>query len=261
MAVYAGDRLRFVREAVESILTQTYSPTDLYVFQDGPVSQEIHAFLRAIVADRGNCWVIENPKNRGLAVCLNALIDIVRDDYDYLARMDADDISEPDRIASQVLFMQQHPEIDVLGGGIVDIDESGREIKRVDYPITHEEILGLFRKRNPMAHVTVMFRKTYFQKAGLYPPVALEDALYWMQGMIAGCRFHNLSNHLVKVRRTDDFLMRRSGWRKGWQELRVKVLINRRLQLGVLSQLYAVAMFGVQISPLSVKKALYNSLR
>jgi hypothetical protein len=151
--------------------------------------------------------------------------------------------------------------VDVLGGGIFDIDESGKELKQVSYPLIHAEILRLFRKRTPMAHVTVMFRPSYFARAGLYPPIALEDGLYWMQGMAAGCRFENVPDFLVKVRRTDDFLLRRSGWRKAWQEFVIKVYINRRLRLGIVAQCYAIAMFGVQISPLPVKRALYSALR
>lgn len=112
-----------------------------------------------------------------------------------------------------------------------------------------------------MAHVTVMYRQSFFEKAGLYPPVRLEDGLYWMQGMLAGCRFHNLPEYLVYVRRTDDFLRRRSGLRKNWEEFKIKLTINHKLGFGITSYFYATAMFGLQLLPVRVKKILYDNLR
>ena len=112
-----------------------------------------------------------------------------------------------------------------------------------------------------MAHVTVMYRRSYFDKAGLYPPVRLEDGLYWMQGLVAGCRFENIPDYLVYVRRTDDFLKRRSGFKMVWKEFLIKLTINRKLNYGLSAYFYALAALGLQLLPVPMKQILYDKLR
>lgn len=81
--------------------------------------------------------------------------------------MDADDISLPDRIEKQICFLNEHPEIDVVGGAINEIDEEGCESgKTIVYPATPTECKKFFAKRNPLAHPAVLFRKSFFDKIG-----------------------------------------------------------------------------------------------
>lgn len=261
MAVYGRERPEFLRESIESLLCQTYRFLDIHIFEDGPLGENLSCVLKEYASSVSNLYLHRGARRRGLAVCLNDLIVLLKDRYAYFARMDSDDISLPERIEKQTEFLEAHPEIDVVGGGVIDMDERGLELKRVCYPAMHEEVVAFFRKRNPMAHVTVMYRRSFFERAGLYPPISLEDGLYWMQGILSGCRFQNLPDALVRVRRTDDFLKRRSGFRKCWEEFKIKVIINHRLKLGMTSYLYAAAMLGVQLMPLPIKKILYNRLR
>lgn len=261
MSVYAGDRPEFLTQAMESMLNQNHRNFDIHIFQDGVLTKNLADILTGYQERMPWIYLHNHPENRGLAVCLNEMIQKIKGQYDYFARMDSDDQCLPERLEKQIRFLESHPGIDVLGGWIIDMDETGKELKRVRYPENHQQIQRFFRKRNPMAHATVMYRRSYFDKAGLYPPVRLEDGLYWMQGMIAGCRFHNLPDFLVSVRRTDDFLKRRSGLRVAWAELKIKWTINRRLRFGPDSYLYAVAVFLMQLLPISVKKILYARLR
>lgn len=262
MAVHDGVPAALLRDAIESMLNQTYGTLDLHIMLDGVTRAGIKKLLMEHGARDSRVRLHPHRQQRGLAACLNDLISRVRADYAYFARMDADDVSLVDRLDRQVRFMEEHPEVDVLGGSIIDIDAHGRELRRVTYPVEHEDMLAFFQKRpTPIAHVTVMFRESYFAKAGLYPPVALEDGLYWMRGFLAGCCFHNLPDPLVQVRRTDEFLRRRSSVRRQWQELVIKCRINRSLQFGLLSYLYAVGIFAAQILPVPVKRVLYDRLR
>lgn len=261
MSVYHRERPQFLRDSLESMLQQTYKNLDLHIYMDGPVRGELADLLSGYAATFPNVYLYRHPENRGLAVCLNDLIVQLRDRYLYFARMDSDDVSLPDRLEKQVEFLELNTDVDVVGGAIIDVSETGREIKRVRYPTGHEEIVRFFRRRNPIAHVTAMYRRTFFEKAGLYPPVRLEDGLYWMQGIASGCRFHNMPDHLVRVRRTDDFLKRRSGLRKAWAEFRIRLTINRRLKFGLASYGYAVALLCLQLLPVQIKQLLYDKLR
>lgn len=261
MSVIDREREDYLRRAIDSMGAQTYPHVDLHVSMSGKLRDSLAAVLEEYRRRHTGVYLYSHAVNRPLAVCLNELVQNVWGRYPYFARMDSDDESLPDRIEKQVGFLKQHREVDIVGGSIIDIDETGRELKRVNYPVDHEDIVRFFRKRSPMAHVTVMFRRSFFEKAGLYPPVPLEDALYWMQGLRAGCRFHNMPDYLVRVRRTDDLLRRRSGLRTCWQELKIRLTINRNLGLGTSAYMYAGAMFGVQLLPIAIKRVLYDKLR
>ena len=262
MSVYSRERPEFLKESIESMFAQFYGKVDVHLFKDGLLGQTLEQLLADFkIRYPEQLFIYQNPVNRGLAICLNEMIQTVREDYDYFARMDSDDVAMEDRIEKQVAFMETHPEIDVVGGFIHDIDERGKILKNVKYPQTHDEIYRFFRKRNPIAHATVMYRRSYFDKAGLYPPVRLEDGLYWMQGFVAGCRFQNIPDYLVRVRRTDDFLKRRSGLEMVWKEFLIKLRINRALHYGPSAYFYTFATLGVQLMPVSIKQVLYNKLR
>jgi glycosyltransferase involved in cell wall biosynthesis len=261
MAVIDTDREDYLRQAIDSILGQTYPHNDIHIRISGTLSESKAVLLNDYAAKHESVYLHFNSEKKPLAVNMNDLIQQLWYRYNYFARMDSDDESVPDRIKRQIAYLEAHPEVDVVGGSIIDIGENGRELKRASYPVEHSQILGFFRKRNPMAHVTVMYRRSYFEKAGLYPSVALEDGLYWMQGFLAGCRFHNLPEYLVRVRRTDAFLKRRSGLRKQWEELKIKWHINWKLRFGLASYIYALAVFVIQLMPVGIKAILYNRLR
>lgn len=259
MPVYYLENPAFLKESMQSIFDQTYQNFDLYLYEDGSFGQELNRVVEEFSRRYPNLIVYKNPVKRGSAICANEIIEKTRSNYLYFARMDSDDICHPDRLEKQVSFMEAHPEVDVVGGYIIDVTEQGEEVKRARYPLRHDEIRDFFRKRNPMAHVTVMYRRTYFDKAGLYPPIRLEDGLYWMQGFAAGCRFENIPEYLVSVRRTDDFLKRRTGF--AWQEFLIKLKINQTLDYGPSAYFYAFVTFLLQLLPVSIKQILYNKLR
>lgn len=261
MSVIDRDREDYLRLAIESILQQTYAEVDLHIQLSGPFRPERMAVIEEYAREHPNVFLHPHAENRPLAVCLNDLVTVCRDRYAYLARMDADDVSLPDRVARQVAFMNARPDVDISGGAIDEIDAEGRFLSTVKYPLEHDAMRRFFRKRNPIAHVTVMFRPSYFDKGGLYPPRTLEDGLYWMQGFAGNCRFANLPDVLVQVRRTDDFLKRRSGFATNLAELRIRWQINRRLGFGPVAYGYGLGMFAVQMMPLPVKRLLYEKLR
>jgi glycosyltransferase involved in cell wall biosynthesis len=262
MSVYEQDREEFLEEALESLVQQTFPLLDIHVAVDGPIRQPLTRVLASFQSRCARLFLHPHSLNRGLAPCLNDLIIELRNGYSYYARMDADDRSDPARIEKQVRFMEEYPGVDVLGGFIVEMNELGKPLNTIKLPLTHEEMVRFFRKRNPLAHPTVMFRPTYFEKAGLYPVVTrLEDLAYWKEGMKNGCRFANLPDVLVHVRRTDQFLRRRSGLRTAWREFKFKTHVNQELSFGILSHLYACGKLGTQLMPMRVRRFLYNHLR
>lgn len=182
LSLYKNDRIDFVKLAVESILNQTYKDFDYYLQYDGHVSAEVDAYLSGLKDER--IRIMRRAENKGLAQSLNDLLNIVMPmGYEYIARMDADDISEVNRFERQLEYFDSHPEVECLGTWAVEILSDGREYYRKQMPENHNACREMFRKRDCMIHPTVMFRRSYIEKAGMYSLDTYfgEDTMMWAQ--------------------------------------------------------------------------------
>ena len=120
MSIYKNDVLRYTKLAVESILNQTYSDFDFYIQYDGPIREDINNYLSSLKDSR--ILIQKRAENKGLAQSLNDLLAIVMPKgYEFIARMDADDISEPNRFERQIKYFDQHPDVECLGTWTVEI--------------------------------------------------------------------------------------------------------------------------------------------
>lgn len=262
MSVYGNEQPEFLRAAITSIRDQSYPAVDLHQFLDGPLPEPLAGVVRELQQSCDRMHVYAHPDRRGLAVCLNDLLDRTCDGHEYFARMDSDEVSHKDRIELQVQFLNANPEIDLVGTWTIDIDASGREIMRVRYPLTHDKLVQFFAKRTLVAHGSVMFRRRFLELAGRYPAVStVEDELYWMQAIQAGCRFAVIPEYLVYGRHTEQFWRRRSELRRAWLEFKTRATIIRTLHFGAMAWLYAVGLVAVNLAPVSVKRLLYRYLR
>ncbi len=262
LPVYRKDSPIYFKQAIDSLLGQSYQNVRIYIGIDGPVDGELKQLLEQ---SAGNtkiqlCWFKEN---RGLACVLNDLIAEARKDgFEYYARMDADDISEKTRFERQLKFLQEHPRVDVVGGAIEEIDgESEFNGKRVVYPLTHEDCRRFFRYRDPLAHPAVMFRSSYFNKvkSGYRNEYRKnQDTMLWYDGFMNGCVFANLPETVLYFRVASDFYNRRNGIKRAKQMLRDRLTMNRNLHYDISANLFAIAMFCMTISPFCIKKILYR---
>ncbi len=263
MSVYRKDEPKKLEEALESLYAQNML-VDIFVQLDGPVSPKIVEFLQKEKMEERIAYLGERKENRGLAISLNELLEeVLKRKYEYIARMDADDISMPDRFKKQHTFMQEHPDVDVVGGAIEEFSDNGDYCKIVRYPLEHRQMFDFFKKRVPLAHVTAFFRHTFFEKAGLYPVESPtnEDTLMWLNGFRNGCRFANIPEVAVRVRVSPEFFRRRGGVGKAWSDFCDRVKVIRALGYNFDAYFYAAALFFVNISPAAVKKYLYKRLR
>ena len=266
LPVYKNDRLEYLQLAVESIFSQTYKDYHLYIGVDGSIGDDLAEYLR-LLDKQEMVAVIWYKENRGLACVLNDLLAICFEKgYEYIARMDADDIALPNRFERQVNYLISHSEVDIVGGAITEIDEEGKNRnKTVVYPETPEACRAFFSKRNPHAHPAVLFRKRFFDKAGCkYRPEYRQnqDTMLWYDGMMAGTQHANISDVVLKFRMTDSlFKKRRNGWAFAKKQFHDRLMINRGLGYGFMADVYGFAMFCLLISPAWVKKVAYRVLR
>ena len=267
LPVYKKDRADYLNKAVESVLYQTYRNIHLFIGVDGPVGDDLHNNLE--VLERQSRISIEwFPENRGLACVLNDLLDVCfKEGFEYIARMDADDISLTNRLEKQMKYLESHPGIDVVGGSIDEIDENGDSRKKtIVYPEGPGECRAFFAKRNPHAHPAVLFRKSFFDKlkGKKYRPEYRQnqDTMLWFDGMMAGTQHANIPDVVLKFRMTDSlFKKRRNGWAFAKKQFTDRLKINRGLGYGFMADVYGFAMFCMLVSPAWVKKIAYRVLR
>lgn len=262
MSVYHNDDILYLRPAVESILNQSLKDFDFFIQYDGPVRKEVDEYLSNLTDNRVK--IQRRDVNKGLAQSLNDLLAIVMPmDYQYIARMDADDISELNRFERQLNYFNAHPEIECLGTWATEITSSGEDYFKKQMPETHEGCLEQFRKRDPMIHPTVMFRRTYIEKAGFYDLNTFfgEDTMMWAQGFAAGCKMGNVPEYLFRFRLDDNFFDRRRGWKyaKGIWQLRHRV--NKMLGFGIIEDAWAIAYAIAKMMPKSILNIIYKTAR
>ncbi len=262
MSIYKNDVVEFVKLSVESILHQTHKDFDLYIQYDGPIRKEVDEYLSGLTDERVK--IQRRDVNLGLAQSLNDLLAIVMPmGYEYIARMDADDISEANRFERQMMYFKEHPEMELLGTWATEITSKGEEYFKKKMPETHDGCLKLFRKRDPMIHPTVMFRRSYIEKAGMYDLDTFfgEDTMMWAQGFAAGCTMGNVPEYLLRFRLDDNFFYRRRGWKyaKGIWQLRHRV--NKMLGFGIAEDAYAIAYAVAKMMPKAILSLIYKTAR
>ncbi len=152
MSVHNGEK--YLREAIESILNQTFKEFEFVIINDASTDNSLE-IIKSYNDPRVR--IINNPQNIGLTLSLNKGLKNVKGDY--IARMDDDDISLPDRLKKQVAFMDQNPEIGVCGSWVKTIGETEGEIWK--YPVEHEVIRCNLLFKSVLAHSSVIFRREF----------------------------------------------------------------------------------------------------
>ena len=262
LSVYKNDRAEFLPLSIDSILNQSYKNIILYIGVDGTIGEKLYKCLEQYEQEK-RVNIVYFPENRGLAVVLNDLLILCKEaNIEYIVRMDADDISVPNRLANQVNYLLLHPEVDVVGGRIEEINEqSERNGKSVTYPLTHQECFKFFRYRDPLAHPAVMFRKSFFDKAKGYRNEYRknQDTMLWFDGFMNGCIFANLDETVLLFRVTDDFYKnRRNGFKRAKKMLKDRFMINKSLHYDWSAYLFSFLMFIMTLTPPFLKKFLYR---
>ena len=176
MPVYNAER--FVREAVESILNQTFTDFEFIIINDGS-TDSTRAILESFADTR---IVLLHQENQGLVRSLNRGLRMARGRY--IARQDADDVSLPERLERQVAFLDAHPEVGLLASASQAIDEHGQALYVRNTPCDGETLQREFvRGHNPLIHGSVLMRREILDTVGFYDErfLTAEDNDYWLR--------------------------------------------------------------------------------
>jgi glycosyltransferase involved in cell wall biosynthesis len=263
MALYQNDKFEYCVESINSILNQTYKDFDFFIVFNGELSVETEAYITALHDPRINLFRLQN--NIGLAGALNFLLSIILKEpkYELIARMDADDISLPQRIDVQHAFLMANTDIMCVGSWYHEIDESGKIISNQRLPYKHDEIRKFFYKRSPVAHSSVMFRRGLIETAGYYPTytLRLEDYALWGNALAKGLKFSNIPEYLLKFRVDRSFYNRRSGIRYGSRFIFTRFRVLRTLKAPLYSYVYSLLVGIVRMMPAFIVKSIYIFFR
>lgn len=201
LSVYSKNLPDQLNQAIKSIWTdQKLKPSQIIIVKDGELTVPLNNVIHYWKESAPSVFTIINlPLNLGLGPALNEGLKYC--DYDLIARMDADDVSLPDRFIKQYNFLLKHPSIDVLGGQVEEWDEKlENRIAQKTLPLTHAELEFFTKYRCPFNHPTVMFKKKKIIDVGGYPNCKLEDNYLWIKLLLAGAKFSNLQSIVVKMR-------------------------------------------------------------
>lgn len=175
MPVYNGEK--YIRDAIESILEQTFTDFEFLIINDGSTDRSVE-IIRSYNDSR--IRLVHNERNLGLIATLNKGLDLAQGEY--IARMDCDDISLPERLRTQVEYMDTHPEIGVCGTKVKAISDKGSLLRRC-----HVDA-GLIKSRlvfgSAIAHPSVILRRDFVEKFSLRYNARFtkaEDYEFWVR--------------------------------------------------------------------------------
>lgn len=260
MSVYAKESPLFLKEALESLRNQTLPAAEIVIVKDGPIGEA----LESVLTEYAGCLPLRTvgyEKNRGLGYAL--AFGLRQCQYDWVARMDADDIAVKDRFEKQIAYLEQHPEIGLLGSSTLEFDKSIDDAVRGRIvPCTHKKIIAYLKKRSAFNHMTVFFRKKDVLDAGNYRECSdFEDYYLWVRMALNGVLMANMPDPLVYARIGNDLIGRRIGIRYARHEYRFYKKIRK---LGFLNCVEFVKIICIRIPlrllPKSVLAFIYKKM-
>jgi glycosyltransferase involved in cell wall biosynthesis len=225
MAVY--NDARSVRAAVHSILEQTFGDFEFVIVDDGSTDGS-GAILEEMARADGRIRLLKNAKNLGQTPSLNRGIEMTSGRY--IARMDADDLSLPERLARQVAFLNSSPEVGLLGARALIVNRRGKPLRALDYPTDDEGIQARLMVKSSFCHGAVMIRRAALEAVGMYRPAfrLAQDMDLWLR-ISERSRVANLSDVLYHLRLTPASAnVRRNAEQTAYVELARRLARERR---------------------------------
>ena len=189
---------RFLRKSLDSVLKQTYPDFELMICDDASTDDTADILAEYAARDM-RVKILRNSVRSGVARTLNKLLSAA--ECPLIARMDADDICEPERLERQVGFLEAHPQVSFLGSQLLIIDESDAVVGRRFYPSGYDDICRSMLIRNSFAHPSMVMRRDSVMMLGGYREIrGAEDYDLWMRALNYGFRMENVDEALLRYR-------------------------------------------------------------
>jgi glycosyltransferase involved in cell wall biosynthesis len=215
MSVYNGEK--FVKQTVASILNQTFRDFEFIIIDDGSTDSS-KKIIESFNDHRIN---LISRENKGLTPSLNEGLSLSRGKY--IARMDADDIAEPERFEKQINFLDSHSNVYICGTWAKIIDENNKETGKYKTPVESEKIKRTMLWHNPFIHPSTMFRREIIDKVGYYSEKTkyAQDYEYWSR-IIKKFSGVNIPEFLMKYRVSPKSMTRKSNFAMRWEGIKIR---------------------------------------
>lgn len=209
MGVYNIRDTKIAEDAIQSILTQTYTDFEFIICDDGSTNNT-YEFLKEIKRKDRRIKLLRNKVNRGLAFSLNHCLKICKGEY--IARMDIDDISYNNRLEKQLYFLDTHPQYAVVGSWASLFTDNNNDIwgirKKNRVPVRKDFLFG-----PPLIHATMLIRKSVLDDIGRYrvqwDTTRAEDYELFMRLYGKGFQIYNIQEPLYSIREDNNAYKRR----------------------------------------------------
>ena len=261
LSVYDKETAEHLDQALESLSKQTVLADEIVLIIDGKIHEELNSVIEKwrLYLPIATFFL---PRNVGLGNALN--IGLEKSKYDFIARMDSDDICLPDRFEKQISYFESHPDIDLLGGAIAEFEYNPGDINQIRFSCSkHSDIKKYSIKRNPFNHMSMMFKKSVITQAGGYQHhLYMEDYNLWLRCISNGALCHNLNDVLVMARVGSGMLLRRKGIAYIKSELilaKLKLQVFPEAKMKILIVSFSRVL--TRLLPIKILTLIYKKLR
>lgn len=262
LSLYYKENPSNLREALDSVFTQTTRSNDVVLVEDGRLTEELESVVRAYEQRYDELHVVRFEKNRGLGYALNDGLQVCKNEL--VARMDTDDICKPDRFERELKVFEQHPDYGMVGSWIDEFYTTPKEIvSQRRLPETPDEVYRYGKRRCPVNHPTVMYRKREVLKAGGYQTEYFpEDYFLWCRMLHQGTKVYNIQDSLLWFRSSPDTYRRRGGWKYACDEAITQWHIFRMGYISLPIMMSNIAIrFSTRIMPNGLRRMVYAMVR
>ncbi len=256
LTVWQKDDSVLFSKAVESIYSNTVSPTEVILVIDGPVFNSLKDTILALCLKYDIKYFYLN-KNVGLAKALN--FGLSKCSFPWVFRADADDINDINRFKYQIDAIIANPSIKLIGGFISEFDENLNTLNVRKVPLTYNDILLYVKYRNPFNHMTVAYKKDVILNVGGYPDIYLrEDYALWA-AFLRNNEAMNIPVVLVYASAGDGLIRRRGGLKYAFHELFLQIFLYRCRHKNLFNAFFIfIFRFFIFIGPFSLRKYIYK---
>lgn len=209
LSVYYKENPYYLQQAIDSVLNQTFPPSEIVIVKDGPLTKELEEILSQY-SDNRLFSIYGYEKNKGLGYALNYGVNKCK--YEIIARMDSDDICDSRRFEKEINALIEM-KLDFVGSNTIEfIDSINNVISKRVMPEKQIDIIEYSKLRNPFIHPSIVTYKKVILESGNYQPNYLvEDYDLWVRILKKGYKTYNIQENLVFMRVSKDFYRRRGG--------------------------------------------------
>ena len=253
---------KYIAEAIESILNQSFKDFEFIIIDDCSIDKTWEIIQKYAEKDK-RIVKMRNEENLRISRTLNKGIEIAKGKY--IARMDADDRSYPDRLEKQFYFMEKNPEIGISGGTMEVCDEKMNILNKRKYNLEDEEIRKKLFRYSPFCHPLVIYKTELARKIKGYNEkfyVSQDYDFYFRIGLL--CQFGNLRDVLLKLRTHS----KSSSVQKAKDQERFTLMIRKKAtkeygyKMSISDKVYWVGQYlSMFIISSRIKFWLFNKLR